>query len=76
MLGSVWRKGTLLRCWFKCKGVQLLWKRYGGSLKKPNIGVPTVAQWVKDPTSIHEDMDLISGLAQWVKNTVLPQVAT
>ena len=31
-----------------------------------------MVQQVKDPTSIHEDADLISGLTQWVKDLVLP----
>ena len=35
-------------------------------------GVPTVAQWVKNPTSIHEDMSSIPGLVQWVKDPALP----
>ena len=30
------------------------------------LGVPLVAQQVKNPTNIHEDVDLIPGLAQWV----------
>ena len=36
------------------------------------MGVPFVAQWVKNPISIHEDVGSISGLIQWVKNPVLP----
>ena len=33
--------------------------------------VPIVAQWVENPTSIHEDACLIPGLAQLVKNLAL-----
>ena len=31
-------------------------------------GVPDVAQRVKNPASTHEDVSLIPGLAQWVKD--------
>ena len=38
-------------------------------IKLYTLGIPIVAQWVKNPTSIHEDVDLISDLTQWVKGS-------
>ena len=35
-------------------------------------GVPFVARWVKNPTSIHENADSIPGLPKWVKDPALP----
>ena len=34
-----------------------------------------MAQWVTNPTSICEDVGVVTGLAQWVKNLVLPEAA-
>ena len=36
------------------------------------MGVPIVTQRVKNPTSIHEGMGLIHGLALWVMYPALP----
>ena len=38
------------------------------TFKIKHQGIPVVAQWVKNPTSIHEDAGLIPGLTQWVKD--------
>ena len=40
------------------------------TLLKEILGVPVVAQWIKNPASDHEDVDSIPGLSQWVKDPV------
>ena len=35
-------------------------------------GVPFVAEWFTNTTRIHEVAGLIPGLAEWVKDPVLP----
>ena len=40
MLERVWRKGTLLHCWWECKFVQPLWITVWRFLKKLKIELP------------------------------------
>ena len=44
-------------------------------VKNLNLGVPVVAQWVKNTTNIHEDAGSIPGFTQWVKDPTLTQAA-
>ena len=41
--------------------------------RKEKRGAPTVAQWVKNQTSVLENLGLIPGLTQWGKDLALPQ---
>ena len=45
------------------------WQAHRSTCK--SLGVPLVAQWVKNPASIHEDVGSVPGLTQWVKDLVL-----
>ena len=49
-------------------------KNWCSKIKSKDVyAVPIVAQWVKNPTGIHEDVGSIPGLTQWVKDPVLLQ---
>ena len=41
-------------------------------LKMSHVGVPVMAPWLTNPTRNHEVAGSILGLAQWVKDPVLP----
>ena len=45
---------------------------YNTAIKKHEIGVPVLAQWLTNVTRNHEVADLVPGLDQWVKDLALP----
>ena len=58
--------GDCFTCW-----TEILVTARQKPLSTNHGGVPIVVQWLTNPTRIHEDAGLISGLTQWVKDPVL-----
>ena len=70
-LGLRWQKRILAKSLLVCSSFLLL--PLGSTFSVHNEGIPIMAQKVKNPTSIHEDVGLVPGLSQWVKNPALLQ---
>ena len=53
-------------------GWNQLTERKGNHQGNEGLGVPIMAQWLTNPTRIHEDVGLIPGFSHWVKDLALP----
>ena len=53
----------------KRENTQISKSEWQGTLLNLEGGVPVVAQWLVNPSSVYEDSGLIPDLAQWVKDT-------
>ena len=47
-------------------------RKQGIAQRMSKMGIPTVAQQVKNSASVQEDVGSIPGLSQWVKDLLLP----
>ena len=45
---------------------------YYSAIKKNEIGVPVVVQWLTNPTGNHEVAGSVPALFQWIKDPALP----
>ena len=55
------------------KGSHVEWKKKKNRrTKNSNVGIPVMAWWLTNLTSIHEDAGSIPDLAQWIKDPAFP----
>ena len=51
---------------------RMMRKDSSGYSQEEDTEVPVLAQWVRNPSSTHEDAGSIPGLTQWIKDPALP----